>query len=470
MAKSKLLAAVLAAAAAVTGCGGPPAATQAGTQTGTQAGTETGTQAGTQTGTTAPPTSTAPPAEIPDTPLGDGLRWVIDASARAPIAQDELTARFSADFLAQISAAQVNQLLMALKGLRVEQVTIVHDKALSAVIAVGGKRGNLQLSMDDAGKINGLGAQEEQPPPPAPKSWGQLERRLKKAAPGAGFVAAELTRGGDCRQVRAVSSERERPLGSMVKLYVLGTVSEQIERGRFRWDTELTIKPELKSVPSGVLQDRPDNSRVTVFEAAELMISISDNTATDLLLHHVGRKAVERTMRRWGVRDERNLPLLSTRELTVLKGADYPRHAERYLSLDVPGRRAYLADVVAGVPLTRIIPWSGPRELDTIEWFASPADVCRAHAELARLDDPKVGEAMTAGGPALKLDENRWSRIWFKGGAEPGVYDLSFSARHADGRTFAVTLMATGAFDEMRAAQEFPALAAGAFELARRHS
>ena len=99
--------------------------------------------------------------------------------------------------------------------------------------------------------------------------------------------------------MHGVAAGEKRPLGSMFKLYVLGTVAERIRSGAFGWDTELTITPELKSLAGGQLQDRPDGSKVTVLEATRLMISISDNTATDLLIHKVGKKAVERTMRAW---------------------------------------------------------------------------------------------------------------------------------------------------------------------------
>lgn len=327
----------------------------------------------------------------------------------------------------------------------------------------------MELSVDGAGLISGLRLSEPPAPRPAPASWKELERRLRAAAPQAGFVAAEV-KGRACRTVRGVAANVRRPLGSMVKLYVLGTVAEQIRKGAYGWDTELTITPDVKSLPTGRLQDRPDGSRVTVLEAAELMISISDNTATDLLIRKAGREAVERTVRSWTKgNDRRNTPLLTTRELFVLKGARYPELAGRYLSKNTRDKRAYLAGTVAGVPLSDIRPWPEPREIDTIEWFASPADVCRAYAELARLDDGRVGEVMSANDAGLGLPRDRWRQVWFKGGSEPGVYDLSFRARTTGGRTYVVTLMGVdpeAPFDDGKTGQEFLALARGGFALA----
>ncbi|MFI7635635.1 serine hydrolase [Nonomuraea sp. NPDC049400] len=403
--------------------------------------------------------------EIPDTPAGRQLRWLLDAASRTPIAESELAGHFAADFLKDIPADQINQVLSAYKGMRLERLAQSQDRALVAVVVAGGTSYEVPLFVDAAGLINGLQFRV-----PVPKSWAELDERLRKVAPQVGFMAAELGKGGACRPVHAAARGVARPLGSMFKLYVLGAVAERIRGGAFGWDTQLTITPELKSLPSGQLQDRPDGSKVSVLEAAKLMISISDNTATDLLIHKVGRKAVERTMRAWGGHDKRNMPFLTTRELFVLKGAGYPRHAKRYLSLGTAERRAYLDEVVAKVPLSGITPWTAPRELDTIEWYGSPAGLCEVYSRLAKLPDEHIGQVLSINDAGLRLDKGRWPSVWFKGGSEPGVLDMSFLARTSDGEKYFVTTMAINPsrpFDDTKAAQELLALTRGAFNLAK---
>lgn len=414
--------------------------------------------------------SPSPDVEIPGTPLGDALRWLLDASTRAPIMESELAEHLAPAFLAQVPAEAFNQTLAAIKDLRLLGLTVAHANALYARVETGGTPYILELSVDATGRITGARLSAPPTPQPTPASWKELDERLRKAAPQVGFLAAEVTR-GDCRPVHGVAAGEKRPLGSMVKLYVLGTVAERIRSGAFGWDTRLTITPELKSLPTGQLQDRPDGSEVTVLEAARLMISISDNTATDLLIHKVGKKAVERTMRAWTrSADRRNVPLLSTRELFTLKGADHPRLAERYLSMSDAGQRAYLARTVAKVPLSEITAWAEPRDLDTIEWFASPTGICRTYAKLAKLGDKRVGEAMSLSDGGLGLDKGTWPSVWFKGGSEAGVLDLSYLARTDDGRTFVVTVMGADPaepLDENQVGQEFAALVRGGFALAR---
>src|SRR5690606_12817084 len=138
----------------------------------------------------------------------------------------------------------------------------------------------MELSVDGAGLISGLRLSEPPAPRPAPASWKELERRLRAAAPQAGFVAAE-GKGRACRTVRGVAANELRPLDSMVKRYGLGTDAEPSRKGASGTATGLTLTPHVKSLPPGWLQDRPAGSRVTVLDAAEQMISISDNIATD---------------------------------------------------------------------------------------------------------------------------------------------------------------------------------------------
>ncbi|WP_181449012.1 serine hydrolase [Nonomuraea aridisoli] len=425
-------------------------------------GNTTGNTAGNTTGNTA----VAAP-EIPDTPVGRQLTWLLDAVGRAPLPESELTAHFAADFLASVPAAQLNEVLVQFAGMRLEQLQ-VQQNALVARVTAAGTPFTVQMTVDGAGLISGLLFQPVLPPPAIPTSWDEIDDRLAKTAPRTGFLAAELTANGKCLPVHAVAAGKAQPLGSMIKLYVLGAVAKAVKTGAFDWDTQLTITPELKSLPSGRLQDRPDGSKVTVLEAAKLMISISDNTATDLLIHKVGRKAVERTMRAWGAHDKRNVPALTTRELFVLKGAGYPRHAERYLSMGDAKQRAYLKDVVAKVPVSQVAPWAAPRELDTIEWFASPSQICRAYAGLVKSGDPRVHEAMSINDAGLDLDEKAWPRVWFKGGSEPGLSDLSFLARTAAGKSYVVTMMAVDHDKPVpqQVTLEQLALAKGAFGLA----
>lgn len=60
---------------------------------------------------------------------------------------------------------------------------------------------------------------------------------------------------------------------------MLDALAEAIASRRVAWDEKLTITDQVKSLPSGVLQNKPEGTRVSVRDVADALISISDNTA-----------------------------------------------------------------------------------------------------------------------------------------------------------------------------------------------
>ncbi|MFF4414823.1 serine hydrolase [Streptosporangium sp. NPDC001559] len=413
-------------------------------------------------------TVTAAP-QIPDTPAGRQLTWFLDALSRTPVPESELREHFAANFLQAVSADEINKFAVSLKGLTLQTLTEASPTSLYGTAKLGGEDYVVTLTVDGDGKINGLRVQQPQPMPPAPKNWRELDSRMRSVAPNVGFLAAEIDSRGRCQVVHGVNVDKPRPLGSIFKLYVLGAVAEKIRDGGLRWDTELTIKPEWKSPSEGGLWERPDNSKVTVREAAKLMISISDNTAADILIHTVGRRAVEAKVRQWSDHPELNVPFLTTKELFLLKGIDHPRQARTYLSLSTAKKRKYLRDVVAKQDGSTMKPWTTPREVDTIEWFGSPRDVCRAYVGLTRLNSKTLNETLS-GFDGLGLDAKKWPTVWFKGGSEPGLLDLAYLGRSASGRTYVVTALAYDkrkALPEEAVANQLVSLVKGSFSLVK---
>src|SRR5699024_4209612 len=146
-----------------------------------------------------------------------------------------------------------------------------------------------------------------------------------------------------CRRVHGVHAEHARPLGSAFKLYVLGALGHAVATHRTSWDHKLAIHQQWKSLPSGRLQHVPAGTKLTLRQYADSMISISDNTAADHLIHFLGRDAVERQLVRFGNHHRRaNTPFLTTRELFALKSVAYPGMANGYLALPRPARSAML--------------------------------------------------------------------------------------------------------------------------------
>ena len=88
---------------------------------------------------------------------------------------------------------------------------------------------------------------------------------------------------------------------SLIKVPVLVTVYDLVEKGLLGLDDPLTVLKLDKVAGSGMLQYLRDNTTVTVHDAAWLMITLSDNTATNLLLDRIIIRRVWDTMEKLGL-------------------------------------------------------------------------------------------------------------------------------------------------------------------------
>src|SRR5690606_35675366 len=126
---------------------------------------------------------------------------------------------------------------------------------------------------------------------------------------------------------------------------------DAVDAGDVDWDTKVTLRDELRSTPTGVTQDEPTGTELTAEELAIRMISISENTATDMLIDLLGRDAVEAALADYSHGDPNvTLPLLTTRELTILKFGDADP-TERYVAATTAEQREILENEVAETDL-----------------------------------------------------------------------------------------------------------------------
>jgi hypothetical protein len=414
-----------------------------------------------------------PGVVVPDTPVGRQVSWLLEASHRLPLSAPEAAQHFSPSVLSAVPLVSLNLILAGIAGPGGLELVSYSESGSTASAEVTGNNRTwvMNVAVDASGLIAGLIFRR-----PAPTSWSELESRLQALAPDVSFLAAEVTGDGSCTPVDEVAADAARPLGSAFKLYVLGALARAVQTGRASWDQQLAIRDDWKSLPSGELQNLPAGTQLPLSTYADEMISISDNTAADHLIHFLGRRAVERQQRRFGMeRPRANEPFLTTRELFQLKLHDYPSLALPYEHLDRDGRRDYLSEQIDSLPLPALnAPRTDPRRIDSLEWFASPNDICRAFAGLQRqAEDPALGEvghALSLNGAGVGLDPQCWKTVWFKGGSEPGVLTLNFLATTAEGRTCVVSAMVSDpkvAFDENLTAAEALALVGGAFTLMR---
>jgi len=219
---------------------------------------------------------------------------------------------------------------------------------------------------------------------------------------------------------------------------------QSIAAGQRHWTDIVRLDSTRRSLTSGVTQTWPAGTPVTLQTLATLMISQSDNTAADALLHTLGRENVERVQQAAGnAHAQRNVPFLSTREMFLLKSTQNSALAAQYEAGVTEVRRKVIAQLDP-MPQHDVNPdfSSGPVAIDSIEWFASAADLSRTMVWLRdRTTQPTTapGRAILAVNPGLSLSTKDWPYVGFKGGSEPGVVDLTLLLRNRSGTWYVVS-------------------------------
>lgn len=129
--------------------------------------------------------------------------------------------------------------------------------------------------------------------------WGRVRQSIE-AAERAGGIAGVVLRGpaGAHFEHRA---ERRFRAASTVKVPLMIECLRQAERGRIAVSDSHQLTGAEKTPGSGVLRELHDGIELTVRDLLYLMISISDNTATNILIDLAGMEAVNATMRDLGM-------------------------------------------------------------------------------------------------------------------------------------------------------------------------
>jgi beta-lactamase class A len=97
-----------------------------------------------------------------------------------------------------------------------------------------------------------------------------------------------------------LQSSREFALGadtkvrtaSTIKLPILCALESLVAAGKVRWEERIVLRPDDKVTGSGVLGNLADGTDLTVRNLAILMIIVSDNTATNLVLDRITADSV----------------------------------------------------------------------------------------------------------------------------------------------------------------------------------
>lgn len=116
----------------------------------------------------------------------------------------------------------------------------------------------------------------------------------------------------DTGQTLGIREDQPVRTASTIKLPIMATVFDHFQRGAARPDETLLLRQEDKVSGSGVLHELSAGLRLPLQDLVHLMIVVSDNTATNLILDRISADSVNAFMDR--------LALPQTRSLRKVRG------------------------------------------------------------------------------------------------------------------------------------------------------
>lgn len=109
------------------------------------------------------------------------------------------------------------------------------------------------------------------------------------------------------REMVLVNPDEAFPAASLAKVPILVELARQLAQpgSTHTWETRLEVPDAARVASDGVLADLSSGLRPTIQDVAHLMITISDNTASNMLLDPLSMDVINATMRDLGLQGTR---------------------------------------------------------------------------------------------------------------------------------------------------------------------
>jgi len=121
------------------------------------------------------------------------------------------------------------------------------------------------------------------------------ERVRAQIAPFKGKVCL-FAKNLDTGETYSLNADDRVRTASTIKIAVMVEAFARVAEGRAKWTDELVLTKEKKVSGSGILQELSDGLRLTLRDGVNLMMLLSDNTATNLVLDVLTTDAVNARM------------------------------------------------------------------------------------------------------------------------------------------------------------------------------
>ena len=143
------------------------------------------------------------------------------------------------------------------------------------------------------------------PTQPLPQLQTALQEVVARYGDGAGeggIMAGTFVLDLDTRAYADLNGDIALAAASVIKIPVLVAFFEDVDAGKIQLDEMLVMRQELVAKEAGDMQFRPVGTKFSALETATKMITISDNTATNMLIDRLGGAAVlNERFKAWGL-------------------------------------------------------------------------------------------------------------------------------------------------------------------------
>ncbi len=133
--------------------------------------------------------------------------------------------------------------------------------------------------------------------------WSAVEQIIVEAEAGGGSVGVALI--GPNGDTFTHNADRQYGSASTVKIPLMIEVFRQIDRGERSLDDPYTLVDADRAQGSGIIHELHTGVTLTLNDLIYLMMSISDNTATNILIDYTGVDQVTATRRELGMTQSR---------------------------------------------------------------------------------------------------------------------------------------------------------------------
>lgn len=109
----------------------------------------------------------------------------------------------------------------------------------------------------------------------------------------------------DTGAIYTLGGDDHVPTASTIKLAIMVEAFGRVAEGKAKWSDELVLTKEKKVGGAGILHEFTDGLRLTLRDGVNLMMILSDNTATNLVIDELTADAVNARMESLGLKETR---------------------------------------------------------------------------------------------------------------------------------------------------------------------